>query len=79
MNPGESIGATELEAIAPWRARDWFQRQRHTRKCQGCGAWLAVDQPHPSLCSPCQIAAERNNPAGRRSETVETVESEKLA
>jgi hypothetical protein len=43
----------------PWRLSAYFRRQRRTRKCQRCGAWLAVDQPDPWLCSPCQVAKGR--------------------
>jgi hypothetical protein len=51
----------ELDAIpVGYRMSAYFQRMRHTRKCRSCGAWLAVDQPDPRLCSPCQVSQQRN-------------------
>jgi len=45
-------GATkgELDLIeSTFRVSAYFRRQRHTRKCQRCRAWLAVDQPDPCM------------------------------
>ena len=42
-----------------FRMSAYFRRVRHSRKCQRCGGWLAVDQPDPWLCSPCQTAKGR--------------------
>jgi hypothetical protein len=45
----------QLDALQSiFRMSAYFHRMRHSRKCRRCGAWLAVDRPDPSLCSPCQ-------------------------
>ncbi len=41
---------TELDRIeSSWRMSPHFRRLRHTRRC---GAWLAVDHPHPARIDP---------------------------
>ncbi len=35
----------DLREPDPWRMSGYFRRRRHTRKCQQCGSWLAVDRP----------------------------------
>jgi hypothetical protein len=57
--PAAGPSKDELDAlVSTFRMSSWFRQQRHTRKCRRCGAWLAVDQPDPFLCSPCQIAGD---------------------
>jgi hypothetical protein len=62
--PAKGPTKAELDAIgASLRMSAYFQRMRHTRKCRSCSAWLAVDQPDPSLCSPCQVSQQHNGSA----------------
>ena len=68
MNPGapRTLTKGDLDLIAArWRMSSYFQRMRHTRRCSRCGAWLAVDQPSPDTCSPCQVAESRERNGGQ--------------
>ena len=67
--PARGPTKAELDAIgSSLRMSSYYRQMRHSRKCRRCGAYLAVDQPDPWLCRPCQIA-QANNGADRERAT----------